>query len=62
MDRLAAVVAYLLRDAGEFAPAAEEVRRAEDAVLLQRMGEILQEGDTADAQKLQKIIALLEEF
>ncbi len=63
MDRFTEILQYLLRERGDgiFSLEAAELRQAEQAVLIDHIQRILQEGRWTDEEKLRQITLLLRE-
>lgn len=63
MDRFTEILQYLLREQGDgiFSLEPTELRQAEQAVLIDHIRRILQEGRWTDEEKLHQITLLLRE-
>lgn len=63
MDRFTEILQYLLREQGDgiFSLEPTELRQAEQAVLIDHIRRILQEGRWTDEEKLRQIALLLRE-
>lgn len=63
MDRFTEILQYLLREQGDgiFSLEPTELRQAEQAVLIDHIRRILQEGGWTDEEKLRQIALLLRE-
>lgn len=64
MDHLAEILTYLLQrqEGGDFSAEKEEIDRAERAILLERIGAVLEEEGLSDETRLTQIIMLLEDM